>query len=362
MESLVKTGFEDACLLVAESYFYEWHEEAYEQQSLDQYVQTKSTFVDVSNSRAATANDGSSKSRAARDFRKRVKAEHDSKWLEVAKGIDTRPESKPCVVIGTYGSIALNAVGKKKNGGKNDLWADQVKKSIVSPDTVDILVVDETSQLWSAYGPSLLARLPSLKHIVLVGDEDQLVPHGVPNIKFLSSLFDAAIVHQSIPRAILGTTYRLTECMAELLSTVIYKNKLKCFRPPGVDDKFINKIKALLSSTRPFSQYVRNRYGSFDMNFLLWRLCNQPLLHERSVAWIHHSSPPFKSRESTSLGNELEAAVLVSSCAQLLLMIYSSSESHDNPIKVVIITGYLGIIIIITIIIIIIIIIKSKKT
>jgi len=149
LESLVKTGFEEACLVVAESFFFEWHEDAYtaEEQKLGQYVHTKCTFDDHMRG-SGTRNAGNrAEDRAAWDFRHRAEREHDNKWLEVAIGDDKEATSKPVVVIGTHGSIALNGTKAKP---KAESWSRQVQ-NLLAIRSIDMIIVDETSQVRVAF-------------------------------------------------------------------------------------------------------------------------------------------------------------------------------------------------------------------
>jgi hypothetical protein len=93
--------------------------------------------------------------------------------------------------------------------------------------------------------------MPSVKNIVLVGDEDQLPPHGVDQVPSLSSLFDVAITHPSIPSAVLNITFRLPSPIALLLSERIYKGKLVCQRHSSSDKDFL-KNQLTIYLRRPF--------------------------------------------------------------------------------------------------------------
>lgn len=340
---------------MSEEYFYEWHEEAYEGESLGRYVHTKSTFVDASRGTRA-GSDGTAEGRAARDFRERSQTEHVSKWLDVANGTDKDESSKPVVVIGTHGAISFNGVGESKSkgpsGGKkaSGKWAGQVQ-NILAIHSIDMLIIDETSQLWSGYGLSLLSRLPSLKNIILVGDEDQLPPFGVTQVPTLRSLFDAAITHRDIPRAVLNVTYRLPRPIATLLSQTIYENNLTCERYPPADLAFQQGLEAVLRETArsQLPQLASLRSASFDAKVLLTRLCSStsplpPLAGPfPSLLWVHHESPAHKN-SAQSIGNVKEAKVIVSLAAQLLFMLHARPTSGERSIpatKIVIITGYL---------------------
>ena len=221
----------------------------------------------------------------------------------------------------------------------------------------------------------LLASLPSLKHIVLVGDEDQLAPYGVDQVRHLKSLFDAALVHPSVPRAVLGVTYRLPPPMAKLLSTVIYNGAIVSQVPPpgragpqcvlsslpmhgdppastqrdaAADDLFLAHTEALLGAG-----LARHSNSSFDVASLLRRLLGGDGSSDDksqtfpSLAWVHVQGAAHSSEESKSKGNDTEAQVVVSCVGQLLVGLHALAgrdpSGPDNPsaIKVVILTGYL---------------------
>ena len=92
--------------------------------------------------------------REAVDFRKRKERAHDNKWLKVAKGEDKEASSKPVVVIGTHGSIALNGTAEKAASGS---WSKQVK-SLLAIESIDMIIVDETSQVSYSGGQCCLIK------------------------------------------------------------------------------------------------------------------------------------------------------------------------------------------------------------
>ena len=344
----MKTGFQEACLVVSEGYFFEWHEEAYLGEKLSDYVHTKCAFEDETKKRGG----GGEKHRRAADrehvdFRPRKEREHVNKWMKVAKGEDKKAESKPVVVIGTHGTIANNG-GIRKEAAFG--WPEHVQ-NLLAINSIDMLIVDETSQLWSGYGMSLLAPLSRLKNIVLVGDEDQLAPYGVSEVPSLKSLFDASITHPSVPHSVLNTTYRLSPPMAQLLSREIYKGMLVSARYEPADNLFCHHISHDVLTLAPPALHT-----SFDFRVLLRRLCDPRHLQSNlqsnsevtfpSLAWVHVQGKAHANPESKSQGNEAEAGIIVSCVAQLLIELHSIRHRYpdddNNPasMKVVIITGY----------------------
>ena len=335
LESLVKSGCEAACLVVSEDYFYEWHELAYTAQTLGEYVHTKASFNDTQKSKKKMwPLNWSAKSRAHVDFRPRDSTVHPNKWMKVAKGESADIETKPAVVIGTYGTIALNGYSTASGD-----WPKQVK-NLLGIGAIDVLIVDETSQLWLGFGKSLLPRLTDVKNIVLVGDNAQLAPHGEGKIEHLKSLFDAAAKHPSVPYSVLNVTYRLTEPVTQILSKDIYDGGLVCERVKHHDMTFLRNMKAVLEAPTACNRSV-------DCNLLLQRFCETGKNGSSSLNWIHIQSPAHENTESHSLGNQQESEVVVSCVAQLLTDL-DSIKNHfpldkNNPAatKVVIITGYL---------------------
>eukprot|EP01036_Dinobryon_divergens_P030194 gene30194-39397_t len=335
LESLVKSGFDEACLIVSEDYFYEWHEEAYTGLTLGKYVHTKASFDDPQKSKKTWPVNFQAKSRATIDFRPRGEKVHPNKWLRVAAGDCEEIDAKPVVVIGTYGTIALNGFPNPASCG----WQLQVQNKL-DIGTIDMLIIDETSQLWLGYGKSLLPRLTAVKNIVLVGDNAQLAPYGEDKIPYLKSLFDATAKHPSVPSSVLNITYRLTEPVAQILSREIYGNGLVCERVVRQQLTFLRNMKAVLETPSETN-------GSVNCKLLLRRLCETKKDGFSSLNWIHLQSPAHENPESHSLGNQQEADVVVSCVAQLLTDLHAASKGfpldHENlaAIKVVIITGYL---------------------
>ena len=335
LETLVKTGFEEACLIVSENYFFEWHEEAYTGQSIGHYVHTRASFADDQKGKQTKRTDHRAEAREEIDFRRRFEKEHVNKWLHVARGDAREDECKPDVVIGTYGSIALNGVNA---GAGTSSWTDQVN-NLVQKNSIDMLVIDETSQLWSGYGTSLLAQLPKLKNIVLVGDDAQLAPFGVDKVSALKSLFDVAIKHPSVPQTMLNITYRLSPPVAKLLSKVVYDDKLIPERVNAHDEAFQRNMNAFRTTLK-----VKDH----PIHTIIERVCSSSSEDSfGSLTWIHMEAAPHKNPETHSLGNEKEAEIIISCVAQLLLDLYSMKSRYpdgaSNPAatKIAIITGYL---------------------
>lgn len=187
LESIVNTQFEEACLIVSQEYFYEWHEGAYGQ-SLSNYVHTKTRLRDQDRQQAAPQHQRTSVDmadparRAGVDFRERASVAHHGKWTEKASQGGECPQSAPRVLIGTYGCIA-NAVAENKARG----WRQQVE-NLLERESISAVIIDETSQLWSGFALGLLTRLPKATRIVFVGDDQQLAPYGVTDIPGLVSL------------------------------------------------------------------------------------------------------------------------------------------------------------------------------
>ena len=336
LESLVKSGFDKACLIVSEDYFFEWHEEAYSGLTLGKYVHTKASFADAAqkSKKKLPLINLRAENRAIVDFRPREKQVHPNKWQEVAAGVCNEIDAKPIVVIGTYGTVALNGYSKPASS-----WQNQVQ-NLLDVGTIDMLIIDETSQLWLGHGKSLLPRLTAVKNIVLVGDNAQLAPHGEDQILHLKSLFDAAAQHPSVPSSVLNVTYRLTEPVAQILSKEIYDHGLVCQRVVQQELIFLRNMKAVIEA-------LSSTQSSVNCKLLLQRLCETKTDSFASLNWIHLQSPAHVNPESHSLGNQQEADVVVSCVAQLLADLHSTSSSfphdHENPAatKVIIITGYL---------------------
>ena len=204
LESIVAQGYEEPCLIVSNGYFYEWHESSYTRHLAD-YIFTTDRDSDghdnrTSNSKKFSSNIGrTAYEREEADFRPRNRIPHKGKWTE--------PNANtPAVVIGTHGCIANCVMNRKK--AKNGSWVCDVN-SLLMIESIDMLIIDETSQLWEGYALGLLKSCPNIKNLILVGDDNQLAPYGEESIKNLRSLFKAGLQHSRVPNTFLNVTYRL---------------------------------------------------------------------------------------------------------------------------------------------------------
>ena len=179
----------------------------------------------------------------------------------------------------------------------------------------------------------LLAQLPHLKNIVFVGNDAQLAPYGKDRVRSLKSPFKIAAAHLSVPQSMLNISYRLSQPVADLLSSVIiYDRQLTYERNPEQDDLFRDKIGTLLRSKEGTSKF-------FDVNVLLERFCESNSNTCTSLAWIHINAPAHDNPETKSKGNIQEARIIASCVAQLLVR-DNASKPNEDP-QIVILTGYL---------------------
>jgi hypothetical protein len=277
----------------------------------------------------------------------------------------------------------------------------------------------------------------------------------------LTSLFELALTHESVPHSVLDITYRLSPPVARFISEHVYAGQLEYRRDAEGDTRFrevLQKVAPLVSrrsgQPTPFGAFAPTSSSrapdrhSFDMGFLLHRLLlgagagdggesgTSGLSHNHdtpasassavvaqdisspewisdmgsmlqrlvlgagagagegdgereggeggndglnylhgtpasassavvahdfsSLVWINFRSKSHKHRETGSSGNEDEAKLVASSCAQLLVGLYNATKgnarstqpqqedhlqhghppSESSPLKVVILTGY----------------------
>jgi len=325
LESIVAQGYEKACLIVSNGYFYEWHESSYTRHLAD-YIYTKDRQSDghddrTSNSKRFTTNiDRTAHEREEADFRPRNQIPHKGKWTE--------PDAKtPAVVIGTHGCIA-NCVMKKK--AKIGSWANDVNKLLMIK-SIDMLIIDETSQLWEGYALGLLKSCPNIKNLILVGDDNQLAPYGEESIKNLRSLFKAGLRHSSVPNTVLNVTYRLPNVIASIISSTVYNGELEVYRDDQSDADFIKRLKLL-----------HKLHKSSTAKLLVDRFVRDTSSYA-SLAWIHHSSTSHRS-EGKSTGNEDEARV-VGDCAASFMYCFEEeiipSDVSTPRLKLAVLTPYI---------------------
>ena len=330
LESFCNTGFEDACLLVSEIYFCEWHQDSYHH-PLSTFVHTKE---EVERPKEASLKRGKSvraEDRAAHDFRRRNFIKHEGKYSLLP------PEGpQPSVIIATNGCIASSLV-KGFNAIKDFNaftvgWHNDVKL-LVDWGTIDMVIMDESSQIWEGYSLSWLPCLSKLQNLVVVGDEKQLAPHGEDRIKGMRSFLKAALVAPYIPATLLDETWRLPACIAEFISKNVYEGKVKSMRAEASDSEFLRRCIALqrLMPAGPLTSLLLRRTTTVNGVFDKFG----------PLAWIQLEGEVYK-HEGRSSGNFEEALLIASWVAGLLKACYAeAAERKIAPIRVAILTGYL---------------------
>ena len=241
LESIVNTGFENACLIVSNEYFYEWHESTYGN-NINQYIHTREYMIDKDDETDEAGHekdfDHAQNDERDSDFKTRSATKHAGKWTKAALRGYGSEYPLPSVMIGTFDSItgAISRPGNEVSG-----WAAQIA-SLVDAKSIDALIVDETSQLWSGYALALLPSLRRVERIVLVGDSHQLAPYGASMIPNMQSLFDAALHIKAIPHTMLNETFRLSPLVASVISSKVYGRQLQVRRDTENQAKFFSYV------------------------------------------------------------------------------------------------------------------------
>ena len=311
---------------MSNGYFYEWHESSYTRH-LAGYIFTTDRDSDghdnrTSNSKKFSSNIGrTTHEREEADFRPHNRIPHKGKWTEL-------DSTTPAVVIGTHGCIA-NCVMKRKKA-KNGSWVNDVN-SLLMIESIDMLIIDETSQLWEGYALGLLKSCPNIKNLILVVDDNQLASYGEESIKNLRSLFKAGLQHNRVPNTVLNVTYRLPVAIASIISSTVYNGELEVYRDDQSDADFIERLKLLQALHRS------------KITILLVKRFVQDANPYSSLAWIHHSSTSHRS-EGKSTGNEEEARV-VGDCAASFMYCFEEemipSDASNPRLKLAVLTPYI---------------------
>jgi len=90
---------------------------------------------------------------------------------------------------------------------------------------VEVVVVDEASQIEIGDYLPLLFHFPTLQKLVFIGDDKQLAPYGQEDIGNLRSIFEMPYLRR---RAIfLDTQYRMPVPIGNFISKEVYNGKLK---------------------------------------------------------------------------------------------------------------------------------------
>lgn len=319
LESICSTGFEDACLIVAEEFFLEWHELSYHK-SYEQFVYTKDRLDEASSSRPKGSGKVTARDRGHHDFRERKTKRHVGKYdPQVADG------PMPEVVIATQGLIATTLVQgfDIKKGG----WQSNVKK-LVDFASIDMVIIDESSQLWSGYLLGWFSALKNLQSLVIVGDEKQLPPFGQEQVSGMKSLLSEALTATPpVPDTLLDVTWRLPSCIAEFISSNVYDNQLRSERYIDSDAKFCTCLQGVVHLiSNPVMRELSERFLTLNGE-------------SGSMVWLNHQFPAHVNKETKSTGNVCEAAV-VSMLASSVIRA-CDAQATSKHLHVVILTPYL---------------------
>ena len=325
LESICNTGFEDACLLVSESYFCEWHQDSYHH-LLSTFVHTKEKVDMQKETSFKRGKSVRAEDRAAHDFRERNVVKHVGKYSKLP------PEGpKPSVVIATNGCIASSLV--KGFNATTVGWHNDVKR-LMDWSAIDMVIMDESSQIWEGYALSWLPCLSKLQNLVIVGDEKQLAPHGEDRVDGLRSFLQAAsAVVPHIPARLLDETWRLPTCIAEFISETVYSGQVKSKRAEASDSEFLRRCIALqrLIPAGVLASLLRRRTTAVNGVFDKFG----------PLAWVQLEGKVYK-HEGRSSGNFEEAKQIASWAADLLKACYAEAAvSKLAPMRVAILTGYL---------------------
>ena len=327
LESIHGTGFDDVCLIVSTEYFYEWHEGSYAG-SLRDLVHTKSSVsLAHEHDDRGKFNYSRESGRQTRDrnddFNGKGSVSHIGKWTKTSESMTGR---RPSVVIGTHGCLSLAlSRGASKKKGKLISWVTSVK-NLIAIDSIDMVVIDETSQVWEGYFLELMKLCKKAKRFVFVGDDKQLPPFGEDSLENLSSLFSASLKCSFIPNVMLNTSFRLTPAVASLLSSKLYGGGLIAHRNLGTDHDFVSfltKAKANMSA------------GGIG-KFLFLRAIDFAQLESSfgNLAWIHHEYPSYVAK-NLSTGNNEEAALVAKCFADIFFVV------NGSKLKIAVLTPYL---------------------
>jgi hypothetical protein len=353
LECIVDAGYKSAVLIVSQEYFFEWHEDSYHERLRDHVVTPR---------RSEPANGTQSSMQPPRS------SFELGKWTNEVAGI----------VILTYGAAVSNMRQDSLNR-KASAWAGAVKK-LVQWDSIGAVIVDETSQLWEGHSLGLFSKLSHAKHFVIVGDENQLAPYGSDQNMTLEklrsiteredsetrigSLFDLVTRHpqardtsvarpandsKMLPIQMLETTYRLPHSIGELISNMLYQNRLTVHRNAEKDTNTANLLRAVATLLSRL-----NRVGIctvHDLSKSLIDSCiSQPILapsassqHSKDgrTCWVDLAGTEAKL--DTSSYNELEAKIVGIVAAELdyaFFKVHHQNGGHGEALRVVVISPY----------------------
>jgi superfamily I DNA and/or RNA helicase len=237
----------------------------------------------------------------------------------------------PCQGNGVGSSVNIrNSCRESKRGAQ---WAGALN-DLCSWGTIDSVIIDEASQLWEGRALTLFSMFPGAKHFVVVGDEQQLAPHGSDKVP-CKSLFDRLLSTEGVPNAMLSVTYRLPVQVAEPISAKMYESKLLAWRDAAAELSFYQQLetglKAMMCETDVANSFLSG------------------LLKRTSLRWADITTSPHgvgTDSFTKSLCNPSEAtsvAKIAADCWEVMSKGYKFSSAgraaaHDPSI--VIITPY----------------------
>ena len=317
LQTVVSSGYKNAALIVVKGFYFDWHEENYSS-DLQEYVVTPIKVDKAAEKELSEAGGGGGQAR------KKLTEKHVSKW--------NASSAKPQISILTYGAAISGELLER-----NSNWYANIGE-IVQWDTIDAVIVDETSQLWAGHAFSLLSRFSNAKKFVIVGDEQQLPPYGADKGRSglgIKSMFDCIVEHPQVTTQLLNVSYRLPPRIGTLLSNYLYAGSMSFSRKNDVD----MRVRQILAEGaralphRPSSLATKYYFGSKDSEDDA-----MPAAHN----WLHVVCAPIKSKDTGSFYNVDEAEVIANMACDILTIFASvpGVERQSLGLRLAVITPY----------------------
>jgi hypothetical protein len=354
LECIVDAGYTSVVLLVSEEYYFEWHEDSYHTRLQNHVVTPRRSKKKADNV---------------------VNGYDLGRWATEEAGI----------VILTHGAAVSNLLKSKRNSSAAS-WASVIRK-IVNWNTIESVILDESSQLWEGHSLGLFSKLSHAKHFVIVGDENQLAPYGsdqnvmaekatgfvaagssstptTDDPDRIGSLFDLVIRHPRsintsevhpdsdptmLPVQMLQSTYRLPHSIGNLISNALYGGRLRVDRNPARDED----VRCMLQRANTHLITTRKKLTIADgIASTLMEACiaNSKVSQYPSIfgvkdgrtCWVDLAGTEAKLDNKSSY-NVLEADIVGIVAAELdyaFFKVHHQNGGHGEALRVIVISPY----------------------
>jgi AAA domain len=312
-------GYHDVCLLLSTEFFASWSELNYAgslAQVVNEVLVDDDKLQQVDGRAEAIARRSPAMARAAGLLsREQIEQARDlSLWVNAEK---KQAKGTPPVVVMTFGAASVAEA-------RISPWHAGLVSQLVQWENIDVVIVDEASQLWEGHAATLTTMFPKATTMVVVGDDKQLPPFGSSDNdagKGARSLFECVATQPrgSVPLTQLNISYRLPSEIGTLLSSSLYGGDLRMQRNPLRDTVIRRHLLARLQGGADALAMGREPCGvASDVRSPLIG----PLLDHWPLFWADMKDPhSYRSGDTNSWASDVEAEAVAQAAVDILIAI-----------------------------------------